>query len=283
MQRRQLARASNGVVLYEGPSLYDGAPIAVILTCLVNPSRNEKTGAEGQCYVLRTDMSPGDARRSGSDGSVCNGCPLRPALLGGCYVNGMGLASVYKAYHAGRYENPFRFEGADRGRSWRRVMSSVMMSRWDLRFGTYANMSAAPFGVMESAVRLVVATERKWACYLSDWKTCDQRFRAFAMASVQSVEDAVLAHELGWRFYLSLLPEEAEMALGKLRALGISPSKCPYDRNDPRSPQCVDCGLCDGKKSRVDARSSIWCEAHGSAPVMKGFRTMRAALPVVSS
>jgi hypothetical protein len=37
-----------GLVLYEGPSLIDGAPIVVIANRIANPSTNVKTGAIAQ-------------------------------------------------------------------------------------------------------------------------------------------------------------------------------------------------------------------------------------------
>ena len=45
----------NGVVLYEGPSVLDGAPIAVIATL---KSANVKTGDMIQTWIIRSDMHP---------------------------------------------------------------------------------------------------------------------------------------------------------------------------------------------------------------------------------
>src|SRR3546814_4866747 len=43
-----------GVILYEGPSKLDGKPIAVIASGLAKASRNTKTGAMVQTYIIRT-------------------------------------------------------------------------------------------------------------------------------------------------------------------------------------------------------------------------------------
>ena len=45
---RRRARPANGIVLWEGESLYDGAPIAIIVTGLISPSRNTKVGPSMQ-------------------------------------------------------------------------------------------------------------------------------------------------------------------------------------------------------------------------------------------
>ena len=67
----------NGAILYEGPSALDGAPIVVIVTGLARKSTNAKTGALLQTWILRSDMHPIDAVRSGADSSICGDCRHR--------------------------------------------------------------------------------------------------------------------------------------------------------------------------------------------------------------
>ena len=67
---------NKGYVLFEGASLLDGAPIAVIATMASN---NIKTGLSGkrnmvQTWILRTDTSPTDTVKTGQDVSVCGDC-----------------------------------------------------------------------------------------------------------------------------------------------------------------------------------------------------------------
>ena len=47
----------NGMVVFEGKSRIDGAPIVVILTAL-NGSMNTKTGHMVQSYIMRADIDP---------------------------------------------------------------------------------------------------------------------------------------------------------------------------------------------------------------------------------
>ena len=100
----------NGV-FYRGPSLIDGAPIVGVA---VYSDRNSKTGRVLQTYILREDINPLEASKTGADVSICGTCPLRgtatddPARKQAagrrCYVNlGQGPLSVYRALERGRY------------------------------------------------------------------------------------------------------------------------------------------------------------------------------------
>ena len=54
-------RNYNGVVLYDGPSLIDGAPIVAIATGLIWPSLNRKTGDMVHVWIMRADLPPVEA------------------------------------------------------------------------------------------------------------------------------------------------------------------------------------------------------------------------------
>ena len=71
-----------GVVLYNGPSLIDGAPIIAIACRITEASENSKTGAMIQTFILRRDIAPHLALKTGADSSVCGDCPLRPIHKG---------------------------------------------------------------------------------------------------------------------------------------------------------------------------------------------------------
>jgi hypothetical protein len=61
-------------IIYKGPSRIDGAPIVVLATY---SNRNSKTGAVVQTYILREDINPLEASKTGADASICGTCPLR--------------------------------------------------------------------------------------------------------------------------------------------------------------------------------------------------------------
>jgi len=69
-----------GVILYEGASAIDGAPIVAIANRITDASNNVKTGAMVQTFIIRSDKSPLEALRDGSDVSVCGSCQHRPRL-----------------------------------------------------------------------------------------------------------------------------------------------------------------------------------------------------------
>ena len=100
--RRALKRGEfSGVVLYEGPSRIDGAPIVAIACRITDASNNEKTGAMVQTFIMRRDIAPHEALKTGDDSSVCGDCPLRPINKGAtrCYVRVyQAPLSVWNAY-----------------------------------------------------------------------------------------------------------------------------------------------------------------------------------------
>ena len=84
---------SNGFIIYEGPSLIDGSPIVAIA---LRTSGNSKTGNMVQTYIIRSDMDPREANKSGADYAICGACPHKGkahdtdagklALERSCYV-----------------------------------------------------------------------------------------------------------------------------------------------------------------------------------------------------
>jgi hypothetical protein len=82
-----------------------------------------------QCWILREDVDPVSAERTGQDASVCGDCALRG---NGCYVLlHQAPLQVWRAYHAGCYP-PFhkRHEHLFLGR--------------EVRIGAYGDPAAVP-------------------------------------------------------------------------------------------------------------------------------------------
>ena len=61
-----------GYVIYKGASLIDGKPIVVIANI---SSVNAKTGNAIQTTILRDDIDPLLANKTGEDYSICGTCP----------------------------------------------------------------------------------------------------------------------------------------------------------------------------------------------------------------
>lgn len=240
----QEAVEARGAILYDGPSLLDGAPIVVIATGLRSKSTNSKTGAMVQTYILRSDVHPVEAVHSGADESICgvgeNACPLRPAIAeegaARCYVNkGFGPAAVYRGYLRGIYP----------------VATAADVVQWakgrPIRFGTYGDPAAAPLEIWEG-----LAAVGKRTGYSHQWRIA-AGLSPLAMASVGSSDEALLAQAMGWRTFRVRRADEALLP-GEI--------VCPASEEGGRRTQCETCGLCSGKREN-DRRANIAIIDHG--------------------
>ena len=99
-------RKATGAIIWEGASPQDGKPIAAVVTGLDKASRNGKTGDMLQVWIIRTDIAPHEAVKSGEDKSVCGACTHRRGHGGlrDCYViPHQAPNAVFKNYKAGKY------------------------------------------------------------------------------------------------------------------------------------------------------------------------------------
>ena len=157
----------NGVILYQGPSLIDGAPIVVIATGLVNKTSNTKTGDMIQTWIMRSDIAPHLAVKSGQDVSVCGDCNLRPSRYKAagkkrpCYVKTFqALVNwvAYRSFKRGIYPTVTTDE------------ARALFAGRNLRLGSYGNPSAAPLFDVER--RFPVKTSGHTG-YVHNWRSCD--------------------------------------------------------------------------------------------------------------
>jgi hypothetical protein len=133
-----------GVILYQGASALDGAPIVVIANRITAASTNAKTGAMVQTFIIRSDIDPLTALKTGFDASVCGDCQHRPANNGSCYVNvGRSVMSVYGAFKRGRYARP--------NVDYDPAIIPALFAGLAFRIGTYGDPTAAPFQIWRRA------------------------------------------------------------------------------------------------------------------------------------
>ena len=133
--------APNGAILWSGPSLLNGEPVAVVAVGFKRPTVNPKTGDLIQVYIVPVAESPHAAARSGRDVSVCGECPLRPSSDGGCYVTTQwGPSQVWKQAAAGKYISVDPAGGA------------VLLAGADVRLGAHGDPGAVPLEVWEQLV-----------------------------------------------------------------------------------------------------------------------------------
>jgi hypothetical protein len=242
-----------GFILYEGPSLIDGAPIVAIVNA-IDASANEKTGALVQSFILRADVDPMEALRTGADASVCGQCPHRPALIasavasavaGGaspraaraasaarCYVNvGRAPLGVWQAYRRGRYV-----------RAAAAFIAAAVAGRL-VRLGTYGDPAAVPAALWRALVSLAAGRTG----YSHQWHAIDAReWAPLVMASVDSAAERDAARALGYRtFRVSV--DASDRAANEVQ--------CPAAKESGARVQCADCLLCGGTtKQAKDVR-----------------------------
>ncbi len=231
--------SANGVVFYEGPSTLNGEPIVGIVTGLSTPSLNSKTGDMAQAWILRSDMDPSEAIKSGNDDAICGDCSHRSAdgnIGRSCYVVWwLGPMNVYKAYR--RHDYPFATSAG---------LETAMLGHY-VRLGAYGDPAAIPYREWLPILRGASGA----IGYTQQWRTCDQMFSRCIMASVQSAGEAKDAQAMGWRTF-------------RTRAVGgdIFDNEviCPASHESDHQATCRDCQLCQGS---VRHAKSVVIQAHG--------------------
>lgn len=232
---------SDSKVLYRGPSMLDGQPIVAIA---VPKSTNSKTGPVINVHIVRADMSPVEAMRTGADSSICGQCPLRGVLRPDGSREGRGCYVVYA-------QGP---QSAWRANADKPVITGMDRLRFlwgaDIRMGAYGDPAALPAGVVQG----IRQCAGKWLCYTHQWANESlmlEAWRVMSMASVDSVEEHRAAEAAGWRTF----------RYGDHSTRTSREIVCP---NESRGVQCIDCGLCDGLPDERRSVKSILITPHGS-------------------
>lgn len=260
----------NGVIIYEGPSVIDGKPIVVIANSLKS-NKNRKVGNMIQTWILRSDIHPNDALKTGDDYSICGDCIHRGVYNVAtdtvkdrtCYVNlyKQGVFSVYNAYKRGSYP----------------VCDIKYMQLFNdrhVRIGSYGDPAAVPIHVWETITKFC----KDYTGYTHSWRTCDSIYSKFCMASCESVDDYYLANKIGYRtFRLISDPNEARDENEK---------PCPAQIND--KVHCDKCNYCDGfdctRSNSNRKKLNVTVVFHGAAGRDKAYykklELVGAAIPV---
>ena len=210
-------------IIYNGPSLLDGKPIVAIATY---SDRNTKTGKVVQTYILRSDINPLEASKTGEDFSICGDCTMRGevnddpkrkiAKARRCYVNlGQGVLIVYKSFLRGVYQIA---QPRDIGRG-----------RF-VRVGTYGDPAAVPAHVWTDL--LAEATTFTAYSHQSGWRP------DIAMQSADNRAQAIAHWKAGRRTFRVIAD------LGELDK--ANEALCPASKEAGRRVQCTACKLCKG-------------------------------------
>jgi hypothetical protein len=254
---------ANGVVVYEGPSAMDGAPIAVVA---ILESANQATGPMVQTYIFRSDVHPVQAQHAGMDASVCGSCALRGHLIERptlpfptlanedrrCYVLvWREVAQIWSHYRAGKYPRLTHPES----------LRSLGYCR-AIRLGSYGDPAAAPVTLWEA----LCADARLVTGYTHQWRT-HAALKPFCMASVDSVAEAAEASSMGWRYYRTRRRGELEQLAGEI--------VCPKSAEAGRRLTCIECRHCDGARS--GRRGNVVINLHGPSAAAREVQRQRQA------
>lgn len=242
-----MTRKPTGYVIYSGPSLIDGAPIVAIATIASN---NRKTGPMVQTWILRADVDPRDASRTGADYSICGGCPSRgeanlekaTGLADNriCYVViAQAPLGVWKAYRRGRYPVV----------SGHTAIAAVGAGRL-VRIGSYGDGAAVPSYVWGSLIS--AASGHTAYTHQSGIASADVR-RDLYMISTDSEAESRAAWDAGARTF-RVVSKVSDVIQGK-------EILCPASKEAGERTTCAGCKLCGGTSVRA---KSVAIVAHGN-------------------
>lgn len=248
-----------GYVIYRGPSLLDGRPIVAVA---ITKSKNTKTANMVQTYIIRADIDPRDASRTGEDYSICGTCPHRGKheLLGtvyaakdtglaperSCYVvMGQGPLQVYRSLIADKYP----------AASTHKAIATLGAGRM-VRLGTYGDPAAVPSYIWES----LISEANGHTAYSHQATTQGAEFRPeLYMRSADSEAEAQTAWANGQRTF-RIVSHVDQVLKGK-------EILCPASEEAGRKTTCTACGLCGGTSVKA---KSIAIVAHGAGAGLIG-------------
>jgi len=219
-----------GFVIYEGPSALDGAPVVAIITL---SSNNAKTGNMIQSWIMRADMLPTEAAKTGQDDSICGNCIHRHFNKGACYVNiGHAPLAIYKAYQRGAYP----------------IYNDAIHSRYivgrALRMGSYGDPAAIKHGVWSEL--LAHTASHTGYTHQINHKGFDPAFLNTCQVSADSPKQALKYQSMGAMTFRVAMAGDS-LINGEIQC-----------KADTHGISCLDCKLCDG------ASQNVVIEVHGS-------------------
>jgi hypothetical protein len=235
------------MIIYQGESQIDGSPIVAILTGFDTKSKNSKTGEMPQVWIMRSDMHPIDALRTGADSAICGNCIHRPKLKGKkaltkgsrtCYVTVMALSSIYNTFAEGKYKVADVDELA------------LQLSNKNIRLGAYGDPAAVPIEVWDKLCKYCKSTG-----YTHQWRNCDERFAEYCMASCDSPIDVLQSTVKGYRTFFVQNVKEITEAFKSVKDIKLA--WCPASKEKGRATTCSKCMACSGTRSNLHSNISI--------------------------
>lgn len=248
LKGNRIMSKSNGAIIYKGKSQIDGKPIVVIVTGLKGKTKNAKTGDMLQTWILREDISPLEAVKTGADFSICGNCKHRGKLelvkgiwkwvkKRSCYVTvWQAPRAIWEAFKRGSYTDMTKGD-----------ISSLGKNR-NIRLGAYGDPAAVPVAIWQDLTMFADTTTG----YTHQWQNkANAALKYLTMASADSVEEYKQAIKSGWRTFRVKKPSDLAMK---------GETVCP---NTTVGLNCADCGACRGLKGN-NLKGSIVIDVHGA-------------------
>lgn len=211
-------------------SLFNNESIYVVMNY---KSNNDKTGNVFQLSFIPVNMFTDTGFTKSSDDAVCpKECFFKDSNA--CYVNlAYAPRAIVKSIKDGNYQNQFNYQ---------------MLSKNIVRIGAYGDCTSLPYEYIE---KIIKSAKQGYLNYTHGWKNCDSRFSNIAMASVESIQDKILANSLGYRTF-RVRPENGEILNDEIL--------CPNEKN--KFITCNMCMKCNGNNGK--SKKNIVITRHGT-------------------
>jgi hypothetical protein len=282
MIRRARVLRPSGVTVYRGPSLQNpDINIAVVLTGLPgHRSRNAKTGAMVQAWILVDGETFVDSLTNGHDSAICGSCPARGIFISKRTPqrapNGQFLPAVVTTRRAFRWcyvssKAPQSITKKLRARGYPQLSlpaAAELLRGESVRLGAYGDPAMVPVTVWSQLLQFASG----WTGYTHQWgfDYCSPDMRRYVMASCETAHQASLAQSRGWRTFRVKQPGQPVAPLEII---------CPASAEAGNRLDCNSCRACNGGKGQLPnpERRSVVIDAHGTKSTLSGFMRLQTA------
>lgn len=279
----------SGVILWQGASAIDGAPIVLVATKFAGNSGNKKTGAQVQSFILPDPHAAG-IECSGSRPakivawlkktaaqSICGDCPhawqwdetTGAYKKGACYVKEyQSPAAVLGAVYRGSYP----IAGVDFPVAWIGDLGRGL----DIRCGSYGDPAACDpsiWAMFTAFAKTRTGYTHGWKSAFPQFKRNAFRLRALCMASCDSAADYRAAIDAGYRaFYV--VPKGATENGRSVLSVGahidgamICPASKEFEQATGKRTDCASCGACSGAGGKGERMPNVFIVDHGQVGI----------------
>jgi len=176
------------------------------------------------------------------DEANCLDCPYSGNMgAGGCYTHKVmqysGFLSMLRSISYADLKPLTRTK--------QRIITEMSSGAY-VRFGTYGEPSLIPQEVVDA----MVWVSKTWTGYTHQYnKDWAHKYNKYFMASTHSQKETDEAKELGFRSFISVVPDK--------KVKGVN---CPASKEQGFKSNCASCGLCSGVMGK--GKKDVWILEH---------------------